>query len=465
MIREFNAKDALADILSNVGVDPSMMERIEITGTDPILPSKFLIGTAGAGVIGATGLAASELWRLRTGRIQDVSIDVRAAAIGMRADTYLRKADNSARDKATPFGGFYKGKDGRWILLHCNFPHHAAGILKVLGCAGERAAVAEAISTWNIPELEATCTEAGLVVAMVRSNEEWAKHPQSLAVDALPLIEIERIGDSPPEPFMEGERPLSGIRALDLTRVIAGPMCGRTLAEHGADVMRVVGPHLPFVDSLVIDTGNGKLSTHIDLRNETGRETLRGLASDTDIFCQGYRPGGLGSYGFSPEEVAKIRPGVVYVSLCAYGRAGPWSGKRGFDTLVQCCTGLVNEQTGDEEIPRHVPAQLLDYITGYLAAFGGMTALARRAEHGGSYLVRVSLCQTAHWVKRLGRLSQDIGHVSVPSLEDVSDLMTVSETPFGRIRHIAPIVELSETPPYWARPAVPLGAHEAVWPD
>ena len=142
---------------------------------------------------------------------------------------------------------------------------------------------------------------------MVRSNEEWAKHPQSIAVDGLPLIEIERIGDSPAEPFEDGERPLSGIRALDLTRVIAGPMCGRTLAERGADVMRVSAAHLPSIETLVMDTGTGKLSTHIDLRNDAGRETLRTLTRDADIFVQGYRPGGLSAAGFSPEDAAAIR--------------------------------------------------------------------------------------------------------------------------------------------------------------
>jgi crotonobetainyl-CoA:carnitine CoA-transferase CaiB-like acyl-CoA transferase len=280
-------------------------------------------------------------------------------------------------------------------------------------------------------------------VAMMRSNEEWAKHPQAHAVDSLPLIEIERIGDSPPEPFKEGDRPLSGVCALDLTRVIAGPMCGRTLAEHGADVMRVGGQHLPFIDSLVIDTGNGKLSTHLGLRNENERKTLRGLTRDADIFPQGYRPGSISGRGFSPEEIAAIRPGIAYVSVCACGRAGPWSEKRGYDSLVQCCTGMVDEHTGDEETPQKLPAQMLDYITGYLAAFGAMTALARRAEHGGSNLVRLSLCQTAHWIKQLGRLSQDIGGITIPILESVNDLTMQSETPFGRIHHIAPIVGLS----------------------
>jgi crotonobetainyl-CoA:carnitine CoA-transferase CaiB-like acyl-CoA transferase len=311
--------------------------------------------------------------------------------------------------------GFYQGKDGAWIQLHCNFPLHAAGVLKILEGANERTAVAAAVSTWDIAELEAVCSDAGMAVGMVRSNEEWAKHPQSTAVDGLPLIEIERIGDSPAESFEDGERPLSGIRALDLTRVIAGPMCGRTLAEHGTNVMRVSAAHLPSIETLVMDTGAGKLSTCIDLRNNAGRKTLRTLTRDADIFVEGLRPGGLSAAGFSPEDVAAIRPGAIYVTINAYGREGPWRKKRGYDSLVQSCTGLVHEETGDREFPRHLPAQVLDYVTGYLAAFGAMTALARRAEDGGSYHVRLSLCQTARWLKRLGRLSEDVNCVPDPS--------------------------------------------------
>ena len=163
---------------------------------------------------------------------------------------------------------------------------------------------------------------------------------QGKAVAALPTFTIEKIGEAPPQPLAAGDRPLSGVRVLDLTRVIAGPVCGRTLAVHGADVLLVTGAHLPQMMPLVIDNGRGKLSTFIDLREASGRETLGGLARDADIFVQGYRPGAVKRDGFGPEEVARLRPGIVYVSLCAYGHEGPWASRRGFDSLVQNANGI-----------------------------------------------------------------------------------------------------------------------------
>ncbi|MYE68065.1 MAG: CoA transferase, partial [Acidimicrobiia bacterium] len=179
---------------------------------------------------------------------------------------------------------------------------------------------------------------------MVRSMAEWAQHPQSAAVASLPLMEIERIGDCPPQPLPEGDRPLSGIRVLDLTRVLAGPTCARTLAEHGADVMKVSAKHLPSSRSQEYDTGHGKLSTHLDLREEQEVETLRRLVREADVFSQGYRPGTLARRGLSPQDLASLRPGIVYVSLSAFGRVGPWAERRGFDTVVQTVSGITDRQ-------------------------------------------------------------------------------------------------------------------------
>ena len=175
---------------------------------------------------------------------------------------------------------------------------------------------------------------------MVRTMDEWAKHPQAIAIAGLPLMEIIKLGDSPPEPLRKGDRPLSGIRVLDLTRVLAGPTCARTLAEHGADVLKITGAHLPSMGRQEFDTGHGKLSAHLDLREEKDMETLRGLVRETDVFSQGYRPGTLGKRGFSPEALAQLRPGIVFVSLCAFSHVGPWASRRGFDTVVQTVSGI-----------------------------------------------------------------------------------------------------------------------------
>ena len=194
---------------------------------------------------------------------------------------------------------------------------------------------------------------------------------------------------------MKADRPLAGIRVLDLTRIIAGPVCGRTLAAHGADVLLVTAPHLPEVESLVIDTGRGKLSTFLDLREKRERDVLAALLRKADIFIQGYRPNAIAGFGFGPREAGRIRLGIVYVSLCAYGHKGPWAGRRGFDSLVQTVSGLnmAEADAAGVDEPKPLPAQALDHGTGYLMAFAAMTALARRAEQGRSWHVRTSLAQ------------------------------------------------------------------------
>lgn len=456
---------ALGELWRLGGGPAAALERVTLIGDDPVLPGPFRVGTAALATIGAAGLAATELRRLSTGRAQTVSVDIRAAAAAFRSERYLRVEGAAAPELWSPLSGFYRAGDGRWIQLHCNFPHHRDGVVRALGCDSTREAVSAAIAGWKAEALEDALAAAHMCAGMVRSREEWQAHPQAQAVARLPLIEIIRLGESPPEPCGQGSRPLEGVRALDLTRIIAGPVCGRTLAEHGALVMLVTAPHLPSIEMLVIDTGRGKLSAQLDLRRADQAERLRELIRRSDIFCQAYRPGALEARGFSPEEVARLRPGIVYVTLSAYGHQGPWRDRRGFDSLLQSVSGIAHEGgiAACIDGPRHLPAQALDHSAGYLAAFGAMSALARRAQDGGSYLVRVSLAQTGRWVDGLGRVEG----ATVPELrlEQIGELLQISDTPFGRLRHVAPAAQLSETPAHWARPAVPLGTHPPEWPD
>jgi len=260
---------------------------------------------------------------------------MRHAAIEFRSERYLRIDGGPTPELWDKIAGTYQTGDGRWVRLHTNFPHHRDGVLDLLGCAHERDAVKSALLEWTGQDFEDAAAERGLVATMMRTADEWQAHPQAQALDQQPLISIERLGDAPVQPLDAAARPLSGVRVLDLTRIIAGPVCGRTLAAHGADVLRVTAPHLPFVAALVTDAGRGKLSTHINFNEDDGKAALRNLVRDADIFVQGYRPGGIGRWGFSAEDVAAIRPGIIYVTLSAYGHAGPWSGRRGFDSLVQ----------------------------------------------------------------------------------------------------------------------------------
>jgi crotonobetainyl-CoA:carnitine CoA-transferase CaiB-like acyl-CoA transferase len=463
--------EALRTILPAAGWGDDRAREVRITGgDDPILPTPFRIGETSAAALAAVGLAVSDLWALRTGRRQEVELDTRQATASLRSGHYLKMDGANVSTERNTIMGVYPARNGRWSYLHCNFPNHRAAALSVLGVPEDREAVRKAVAQWDALELEEAIIAAKGAGGMVRTMDEWAKHPQAAAIALLPLMEIVKIGESAPEKLPDGARPLSGIRVLDLTRVLAGPTCARTLAEHGADVLKITGAHLPNIGYQEYDTGHGKLSAHLDLRESKDVEILRGLVRDADVFSQGYRPGTLGGRGFSPEALAKLRPGLVFVSLCAFGHVGPWASRRGFDTVVQTVSGITSRQgelfPGAQPGPQFYPVSAIDYLTGYLMAFGAMVALARRVREGGSWLVRISLAQTGRWL--VGR-----GQVPEAQLKDVPKEFTAaelerwsitSETPVGRLRHLGPVLRLSETPPRWARPSVPLGYNEPVWP-
>ncbi len=464
--------NALRSILPNVGLPADRAGSVAFTGgTDPILPTPFRIGVAGAATLAATGLAAADLWETRTGRTQDVGVDVRRATASLRSGTYMKLGDGELSSARNSIMGVYPAKNGRWSYIHANFPNHRAAALKVLGVPEDRGEVARAVATWDARDLEEAIIAAKGAGGMVRTMAEWRDHPQAAAIAALPLLEVIRIGDSPVEPLPQGNRPLSGIRVLDLTRVLAGPTCARTLAEHGAEVMKITAAHLPNLGYQEWDTGHGKLSAQLDLREPQNVETLKDLIRHADVFSQGYRPGTLSGRGLSPEELAALRPGIVYVSLCAFGHAGPWASRRGFDTVVQTVSGMTTRQAevvpGKTSGPQFYPVSAIDYCTGYLMAFGTMVALNRRAHEGGSWLVRISLAQVGKWIV-------DLGEIPAANLKDAPEEFSpeelhrwsiVSQTPSGPLRHLGPVVQLSETPPFWARPSVPLGHHPPVWPE
>jgi crotonobetainyl-CoA:carnitine CoA-transferase CaiB-like acyl-CoA transferase len=388
---------------------------------------------------------------------------MRDAAIEFRSERYLRVDGKDLDDHHDPIAGLYRCGDGRWARLHTNLPHHRDGLLQLLGCKHDKTAVQQALERWPAEKLETAASEAGLVVTACRSFAEWDAHDQGRAVASLPLFSVDQIGDAPPLKLASSPRPLASIKVLELTHVIAGPVGGRVLAGQGADVLLITAAHRPAMLPLVIDTGRGKLSAQIDLRERNGRETLAGLIRDADVFIQGYRPGALAAHGFGPEEVAHLRPGIVYASLSAYGHAGPWALRRGFDSLVQTASGLnlaEAEAFGSSE-PRALPAQALDHATGYLLAFAIMTALKRRAEEGGSWQVRVSLAQTGHWLRQLGRI--DGMHCQDPGFDDVRDRLHETRSGFGLLTAVRHAAAMSETPPHWARASVPPGTHAPAW--
>lgn len=453
----------------------------DIIGRDPVLRFSRPLGEASATVIALCGDAAAEIWRHRTGERQHPRVAVREAAAALAGYAYLLLSPGDAarpedwesepggwrawgarsllrgENASNPAVGIYRTRDGRWIHLHGGLPHLATRIEKVLGTDG--AGIPAAVAGWDAEPLEDALAEAQTCAAIVRDAEEWRLHPQGRAIGGLPIVEVQRIGDAPPQPLPAGDQPLSGFRVLDLSLALAGPICARTLAQHGAQVLQIVPPGRVDRQPFELETGHGKRSTTLDLKRREGRAALEALARGADVFCQGYRSGALAKLGFGVDEVPALRPGIVYVSVNCYGHEGPWSGRRGWEGLGQAATGLTVPR-GDGAPPRLAPCSVCDYLTGYLAARGVMEALLRRATEGGSWHVRASLCQTGMWLARMGQLDETAAPVE-PDLFD--DLLVERETAFGRLRHLPPALKMEATPPRWKGPPPVPGSNDSTW--
>lgn len=459
-----DVSEILADIWTGAGGAPSALDAVRLTGSEPQLPSSFRVAAAAQASIAAAGLAAAEIWKARSGETQEVAVDMRHAVVECRSERYLRVDDRPPPPTWDKIAGVYRVRDG-FVRLHTNFPHHGDAVCKVLNCNAERDDVQAALMQWDGEAFETAAYAAGGVVAFMRSYDEWSATPHAKALATLPLISIEKIGEAAPKPWPAGTRPLAGIRVLDLSRVIAGPVAGRTLAAHGADVLLISSPDLPAIPWLTIDTGRGKLSAYTKLTTEEGRRTMRRLIGEADILSQGYRPQAIARLGFSAEEAARINPGIVYVTLSAYGHAGPWAERRGFDSLVQTTTGFnhAEGQAAGVDGPKELPAQMLDHATGYFMAFGAMMAKARQAREGGSWHVRVSLAQTGRWLWNLGRIA---GGLSTEDLKPdaVVPYIEALASGFGTLSSVKHAAVLSRTKAHWSRPAMPLGSHPPEFP-
>ncbi|MEU6414517.1 CoA transferase [Microbispora sp. NPDC046933] len=503
-----------AKLIRELGADVGVtLPEVRVTGEDPVLPSVFPLGTMAAASAGAltAAVAAHAARSGGSGRAEpgareasrgahgdpDVTIDVRHAAVAFQSERHFR-ADGNPMDVWAALSGDYRTLDG-WVRLHCNFDHHRDAAVRALGLppGSGKEDVGRACAGRTAVEIEEAVIREGGCAAAMRSRAEWLAHPQARAVAGLPLVGVSRLPDPGGQRggggtgsggagsgrtgsggtgsggtwrtrvgHMPGglgrgltagpERPLGGVRVLDLTRVIAGPVAARALAAYGADVLRVGAAHLPEVPGLVVETAFGKRSCHIDLRSEA--DTLRELVRQADVIIQAYRPGALRARGFGPDDLAALRPGIVCVDISAYGSRGPWASRRGFDSLVQMACGIAHEN-GDGLRPSPLPAQALDHGTGYLAAFGAVAALLRRTAEGGSWHVEVSLARTAAWLDDLGRI--DAAGVRQPQVED---LLATMDSPFGTLTYVTPPGAVDEERPRWTSPPPRQGEHPATWP-
>jgi crotonobetainyl-CoA:carnitine CoA-transferase CaiB-like acyl-CoA transferase len=463
---------------------------LTVTGPVDVLPSLYRVTAAGALAVAAATHGAALLWAARTGQdCPPVAVDTRHAAAALRGERLLRIGGQPAPSPADPLSGYYRTADERWIQVDCYLPHHRAGVLDLLGSRADPAALAAAIARHDAAGLESELRAMGFCATMARDERTWQAHPAGRAVAELPLIEIEQVDEgaetipsalSPVRParapalptqawsfqaqgVASPARPGVGLRVLDMTRMLAGPVCGRALASFGADVLRVGPAHLPDSRSLVIETGFGKRGTFLNLRVATDARRLRELIAAADVVIQAYRPKALDRLGFGPEELVRIRPGLVCATISAYGRLGPWSGLRGFDGSVQTASGIAvaAAQATDSDRPVPLPGPVLGHVTGYLAAFGVLAALARREQEGSSWQVRLSLAQTGRWLTSLGR--RDTLRLPEPADADADPFRRTMRSEFGELSYIAPPGAVGGVTPDYDRPPTSLGAHLPGW--
>lgn len=393
--------------------------------------------------------------------LTSVAVEVPLAAAERECAGYF-ELNGSSPNLWAPLSGIYECADG-FVRVHANFDHHRDAALRAVGlpAGATKADLGSRLRAWGKCEFETAATHEGGAVAACRSFDEWDALEQASVVRTLPLLTLERIGDADPLPLPETSTiPLDGVRVLDLTRILAGPIGGRTLAAYGADVMLVNAPYLPNIDNLP-ETSRGKLSCHIDLARSGGKARLDALIDGAHVFVQGYRPGALARRGYGPQAIAERRPGIVCVSLSAYG-AGPWEARRGFDSLVQTATGfnLAEAEAFGEDRPRALPYQILDCASGFLMAFAAQAGLIRQQQEGGSWHAQVSLVQTAQWLRAMGRDDGEPG-MKKPDFQDFLQSWPCDQ---GELRALPHAALLDGRPCEWRRPSVSPGTSQPVWP-
>lgn len=443
-IEEFYAdvmstRAALAEVWSVLGGPAAALGGVVLTG-QPMLAGPFPIASAAAATLGASHLAAVEYGRARGLDIGDVHLSLREAAAAFRSERYLEVDGAPPVDPWSPLSGYYEANDG-WVQLHTNYDHHRNAVLRITGTSADRPAVAAVLGRRSRFEVENDVLAAGGCAFALRSHDEWMATSQAAALSEIAAVTItpQSIDNGPEVRIVPAAgRPLDGVRVLDLTHVIAGPTAGRTLAAYGASVIRVSAAHLPTIATLDVDTGFGKTWRRLDLRTAADREAFLALVGGSDVVLQGFRPGSFEALGVGPDDLLATRPGLVVVTLSAWSHVGPWSDRRGFDSLVQTATGIAYEggRARSTSSPVPLPAQALDHATGYLMAAAAIRALTDRYSQGHGAHVQCALACTGAWLWSLPRTPVELPDLTIG---DVSDLRIVSDTPYGRAHHLGPV--------------------------
>jgi crotonobetainyl-CoA:carnitine CoA-transferase CaiB-like acyl-CoA transferase len=423
------------------------------------LPSFYAVTDFATAAIATATLAMIELIVTRNGSAPSAVVDRRGSSLWFGMS--LRPLGWKLPPPWDPIAGDYRTSDG-WIRLHTNAPHHRVSAERVLGAHKDRDTMAQAVGRWRKAELEKAIVDAGGCAAEMRTADEWAAHAQGLAVAREPLAHMTATdsGRTPGWP-LRASRPLAGLRVLDLTRVLAGPVATRFLAAFGADVLRIDPPDWD-EPGVVPEVTLGKRCARLDLHNSGDRQVFEKLLSQADVLLHGYRPGALDHLGFDPVRRRVLSPGLIDVCLDAYGWSGPWALRRGFDSLVQMSTGIAEAgmqwRKADRPVP--LPVQALDHATGYLMAAVALRAITIRARAGNGTEARLSLARTARLLTEAGA-NEDIGVLDPETPSDLSQ--AVESTEWGEARRLNPPVTIEGAPMHWDHPAGRLGSSLPEW--
>ncbi|MFH0022551.1 CoA transferase [Pseudomonas fluorescens] len=446
--------DLLTSLQAALGLPPTPIA-FEERGA---LPSAFAVTDLACASLAAAGQAVSELLRQQTGELPNVAVDRRLASFWFSSS--IRPIGWQVPPLWDPIAGDYATADG-WIRLHTNAPHHRAAAERVLGACADRAAMAAQVAKWTSTALEQAVVEANGCAAEMRSWAQWQQHPQGLAVNAEPLVHFSEQTDGKTLAWQgSAARPLAGIKVLDLTRVLAGPTASRFLAGLGADVLRIDSPTWN-EPGVVPEMTLGKRCARLDLHDPADRALFESLLKDADLLLHGYRADALEHLGFGFERRQQLAPGLIDVSLNAYGWSGPWRNRRGFDSLVQMSSGIAEagQRWKQADKPTPLPVQALDHATGYLMAASALRLLTERLAHGRGGSARLSLARTAKLLIEHGP-----GTNEPLRAEDALDQApAIEQTAWGPAQRLRVPVQISGTGVQWDLPAAELGSHQAQW--
>ena len=464
-------------ILREAGLDrKDQGGALTFAGMDPIRPTHIKVGSASAAVTAANAIASAILWRKRTGKGQDIHVDLRKAYATQSPWQDILADCTLINGTAHMLGGnvgelgahILPTRDGRWVILNASYASNTLRTCALLDCGVLPMQLERATRKWDSQDLERAAQDAGVPLVICRTRAEYQGSEQYQQHMATPLIHIEKIGDSAPEELPSGPRPLSGLRVLGMAHVVAGPATMRQLAAQGADCLNLNTLNWIEEPTIYLQCDAGLRQTYLDARIDANKMPIYGLAKEADVFVENLRPHLAASQGFSAQTLAQHRPGIIYVEIKLNTRKGPWADWMGYDFNAAGLAGMFCDiGSADQPLLPNGVNVVCDFLTGYLASIGVQAALLRRATEGGSYRVSVTLTQTVMLEQAIG-LVDNATLLTLDTLgpdhQPIKPRLQTGQTSFGEFTRLGSQVEMTETPEFWADPIIhPIGSSRPVW--